>query len=356
VDLRTLARYPFLKEAAERVKGEAISLEELLTDRAYERARTVGFDRALAALEQGAIPDRPLVIDADALNELLSYAVARMIVSAAVDTYLTRRYAIAEAKLAHARLLDDSRADPDFLRSVAAELGVGLERNDGGYRLHFTDFLKFTSTMREKEWKLINQRVGGGRVLLSREKSARVLQNAVQGKIDGELPLEVNDLILNALEAEVSQIRKLLKDKHQRWRAEDVGTARITRFPPCMYNLLAAIQNHENVAHMGRFAIVTFLHHVGLSNEEVFRVFGDVPDFAADVTRYQIDHITGTSSATEYTTPECATMKSYGLCPGPDALCLTIRHPLSYYRKKSRSEAAQKRGRTDHAPPGRGSR
>jgi len=45
-----------------------------------------------------------------------------------------------------------------------------------------------------------------------------------------------------------------------------------------MYNLLAAIQNHENVPHTGRFAIVTFLHHIGLSNEEVFRVRDDERD------------------------------------------------------------------------------
>ena len=103
-----------------------------------------------------------------------------------------------------------------------------------------------------------------------------------------------------------------------------------------MYNLLAQIQNHENVPHMGRFAIVSFLHHISLGNEEIYRVFGDVPDFAADITKYQIDHITGTTSATEYTPPECSTMKSYGLCPGPDRLCLKIKHPLSYYRIKGR--------------------
>lgn len=341
VDLRTLARYPFLKEAGERVKSESIGLEDVLTESAYERARVMGYDRALAALERGLIDDRPVLDEADAFNELLSYPVARMIVSAATDTYLTRRYAIAEAKLAHARLL---REEPEFLLGVAAELGLSLAPHDGGFRLHFTDFLRFTNTMREKEWKLINQRLGGGAVLLPRERAVRVLQNAVQRKIDEELPLDVNDSILEALDDEVREVRRLLREKHQRWRAEDVGSARITRFPPCMYNLVAAIQNHENVAHMGRFAIVTFLHHVGLSNEEIYRVFGDVPDFAADVTKYQIGHITGETSATEYSTPECATMKSYGLCPGPDALCLTIRHPLSYYRKKSRAERGRPTG------------
>jgi hypothetical protein len=29
-------------------------------------------------------------------------------------------------------------------------------------------------------------------------------------------------------------------------------------------------------------------------------------------------------------------MKSYGICPGPDRICLTIKHPLSYYRIKGR--------------------
>ena len=338
MDLRTLARYPFLKESAERVRAEGVSLEELLGDRAYERARVLGFDRILAALEQGAIQDRPAVGDADALNELLSYPIARMVVSAVSDTFLTRRYAIAEAKLAHARLLQE---DPEFLLLAAKELGLDLAPDDGGFRLHFTDFLRFTNAMREKEWKLINQRVGGGSVLLPREKAVRVLQNAVQQKIDGELPLDVNDLILERLASEVSQVKAVLRERHRKWRAEDVGAARITRFPPCMYDLVAKIQNHENVAHMGRFAIVTFLHHVGLSNEEIYRVFGDVPDFAADVTKYQIGHITGETSATVYTTPECATMKSYGLCPGPDAVCLTIRHPLSYYRRKARADVTR---------------
>ena len=57
-----------------------------------------------------------------------------------------------------------------------------------------------------------------------------------------------------------------------------------------------------------------------------------------DVTEYQIEHITGTTSPTEYTPPECSTMKSYGVCPGGDALCHQewMTHPLKYYRYKAR--------------------
>jgi DNA primase large subunit len=190
--------------------------------------------------------------------------------------------------------------------------------------------------MRETPWKLINQPLAGGYVSLRREKAIRLLRNAIQRRIEEGLPLPVNDGILEAFRADLRDLRARLEAKKATFKAEDIGKVSITRFPPCMYNLLAQIQSHENVSHMGRFAIVSFLHHIGLGNEEIFRVFGDVPDFAADVTKYQIDHITGATSPTEYTPPECATMKSYGICPGPDRICLTIRHPLSYYRVKGR--------------------
>ena len=273
------------------------------------------------------------VAEGDRLAQLLAYPVARILVSAVADTYLIRRYALREAVAAEARLGADL---DDLVLRVAAELGVDLRRADGAFRLHFADFLRHTSTMRETPWKLINQRLDAGYVRLRREKAVRVLRNAVQRRIEEGLPIPVNDAILEAFRGDLAEIRGILDAKKAAFKADDIGKVSITRFPPCMYNLLAQIQAHENVPHMGRFAIVSFLHHIGMGNEDIFRVFGDVPDFAVDVTKYQIDHITGTTSPTEYTPPECSTMKSYGLCPGPDRICLTIKHPLSYYRIKGR--------------------
>ncbi len=347
MDPRRLARFPFVKEASAYLKEKGITLGDLLRDDAYKRARARGLLRVLVALETGdraPLEDPPLHRDEEVLPEILAYPVARMIVSAIADTYLIRRYALTEAVWSQARL---DREEAPFVAALAAELGLDLRPEDGGFRLHFTDFLRHTSTMRETDWKLINQVVDRGYVRLSRERTLRVMRNAVQRRIESELPLPVNDEVIDALRPEADQVKALLAARKEKFKAEELGKVSITRFPPCMYNLLAMIQNHENVPHTGRFAIVTFLHHVGLSNEEVYKVFGDVPDFAADVTRYQIEHITGTTSATEYSTPECSTMKSYGLCPGPDSLCLTIRHPLQYYRKKKRMED---RRRSEPAP------
>ena len=338
MDSRRLARFPYVKEASGYLKEKGIEIADVLRDDAYRRARARGMLRVLIALEKGdkaVLEDPPLHREEEVLPEILAYPVARMIVSCIADQYLIRRYALTEGVWAQARL---NREDPPFVAALATELGLDLQPADGGFRIHFTDFLRHTSAMREKEWKLINQVVDRGYVRLPRDRALRVMRNAVQRHIESQLPRPVNDAIIDALRPETDQVKTLLASRKERFKAEELGKVSITRFPPCMYNLLASIQNHENVPHTGRFAIVTFLHHIGLSNEEIFKVFGDVPDFAADVTRYQIDHITGTISATEYSTPECATMKSYGICPGGDLLCHQpwMRHPLTYYRRKPR--------------------
>jgi DNA primase large subunit len=337
VDLGTLSKFPFLREAAAHIRAERITLEELLSEPAYARARSLGKARVIEALEKGP-PTGPVAVDtADQLAQLLAYPVARILVSANADNYLIRRFALREAMAAEIRLEAES---DDFVLHLAAELGLDLRREEHGFRLHFADFLRLTNTLREPPWKLINQKLDSGYLHLRREKVLRVLRNAVERYIEEGLPLPVNDAIEKAFRGELAELRARLEEKKATFKADDIGKVSITRFPPCMYNLLAQIQNHENVPHMGRFAIVSFLHTIGLSNEEIFRVFGDVPDFAADITKYQIDHITGTTSPTEYTPPECATMKSYGICPGPDRLCLRIKHPLSYYRIKGRERRA----------------
>ena len=337
MELASLAKYPFLREASAFIRAEGVTLEDLLSEPAYARARAMGRTRVHEALEKGPDAKRIAILPADQLSLLLAYPVARILVSALGDMYLIRRFALREAIAAEGLLEKDSE---DLMLHVAAQLSMDLHREDGGFRIHFSDFLRFTNTMRDSPWKLINQPLEHGYVRIRRGKALRILRNAIQRHIEQGLPVPINDEILTSFKSDLSEIRGLLEAKKATFKAEDIGKVSITRFPPCMYNLLAQIQNHENVPHMGRFAIVAFLHHIGLGNEEIYRVFGDVPDFAADVTRYQIEHITGTSSPTEYTPPECSTMKSYGLCPGPDRICLTIKHPLSYYRVKGRIQRA----------------
>jgi DNA primase large subunit len=336
MDARILARYPFFKEGGQLIRSRGISLENLVEDMAFERARLMGKRRVLVALEKGEVPDAPFASEEEALLELLSYPVARMLVASIQDPYLTRRYALSEAVAANKRLQDEGIV---LIEAVAREMEIDLRQENGSAKMHFTDFLRYTSQMRSKTWKLINQIVDCGYVVLTKEKAIRVLQNAIQRKVERELEaMVVNDLIIKGFRSQLAEIGALVAEKKAKFKAEDLGKVRITRFPPCMYQLLAMVQAGENVPHTGRFAIVSFLHNLGMSNEEIFNVFATVPDFDERKTGYQIEHITGRISSTEYTPPECATMKSYGLCPGPDEICLRIRHPLSYYRLKAKLE------------------
>jgi len=66
---------------------------------------------------------------------------------------------------------------------------------------------------------------------------------------------------------------------------------------------------------------------------ELYRM---APDFREDLTRYQVEHITG-AGGTEYTSPSCKTMITYGNCYGRDKLCDYVSHPLTYYRKSARA-------------------
>ncbi len=70
-----------------------------------------------------------------------------------------------------------------------------------------------------------------------------------------------------------------------------------------------------------------------MSAEEIVRFYESSPDFDFELTRYQVEHIMG-SSGTEYTSPGCSIMETYGNCAKGGEICKSISHPLSYYRKK----------------------
>ncbi|UCE74428.1 MAG: DNA primase large subunit PriL [Methanomassiliicoccales archaeon] len=346
MNLLQMANYPFLKESVDYLRENGPSLDELLYDIAYERTRGLGKERVLEALEKGKIDEHSLISDADQLVELLSYIIARILVSCINDPYLTRRYALSEAKTAGNRL---SSEDIDFIALVASELGLEVDMEDGVCKIHFIHFIKNNPQRRSKPWKFVDQDLRNGYVVLKdKVRLARVSQQALQFKIESELPTPVNDQILNSLDNYIKEIKTSVEEKKNTFKPQDLGKIRVTKLPPCMRTLIAKVQAGENLPHSGRFALTAFLHSIGMSSDEVMQLFASSPDFDESKTRYQIEHITGKISGTEYTPPECSTMKSYGICFGEDGLCKKewMTHPLKYYRVKDKG--AKKAGKKDH--------
>jgi DNA primase large subunit len=97
--------------------------------------------------------------------------------------------------------------------------------------------------------------------------------------------------------------------------------------------MLEQVAANANLVHLARFALVSFLIQINISVDQIVGLFNTSPDFDQEKTRYQVEHIAG-ASGTKYQPPSCATMATYGNCPGEDDLCRIIRHPLSYYERR----------------------
>jgi DNA primase large subunit len=335
-----LAKYPFLPGAGAYVGERGPKLDELLFDRAYARVRARGVARVRAALLDATIEPAPVGSDSDALIELLSYGVGRMVVGALALPLVARRSAMAEAKLAHARLVQE---EDEVVREVALLLGLRLR----GGAVHFTDYLRHSVALKDPEWKLVNQPVLEGWVEVDARRLARLCQEGVRQRIEAAAAQDPGPDVRRAFATELGELRKAADDLLARFQGGDLGPVKLELLPPCMTKLLAHLQQGVNVPHTGRFALTAFLHTVGMSSEEIMRLFAAAPDFKEEMTRYQVEHIVGKTSGTEYTPPGCATMVTYGLCPMEelareqrDRLCIHPRmhHPLTYYRWRVNDE------------------
>ncbi|MBM4249080.1 MAG: hypothetical protein FJ149_06540 [Euryarchaeota archaeon] len=345
VEPRALASYPFLREASRFVKERGPTLEELLRDIAYAGARGAGVERVRAALERGRVDPPACRLDHECLAEMLAYICARFVVSVAGSPALTRRYSLMEAERAAEMLRLEP---PETVAAVCEELGLPVERPGGMFLMHFAPYLRF-AVPNQAEWKLINRRLRRGMVELDQPTVCRLAQNALRARFDTELPLAVPDPVKEVFAGEARALKNEADARLQKFQPKELGKVRIMAFPPCMRHLLATAQAGENVPHSGRFAIVAFLHSLGVPSEEIMKAFAGSPDFQEDKTRYQVEHITGVTSGTEYSAPGCETMRTYGICFEPDSLCRRewMTHPMKYYRVKmgpGKGKRAEDRG------------
>lgn len=340
MDLAALARYPFLPEAAAYAGKEGPPLEELLTDRVYAAARAKGRERLRLALEDATLPAPPLTPASpprELLEEVLAYVYARILVSAVADAYVVRRHALAEAVRAREYLLREKASEP--LTAAARALGLAFEPAGDGWTTHFTEFLRYAVHLKDAEWKLVSQPLARGRLPMSAHVASRLVQEALRRRIETELPKRLSDEVADAVEPDAAPIREAARVRKDAYSADGFGKVDLACIPPCMRHILGQLQRGENAAHNARFAIVTFLHKIGMSSEDILRLFAQAPDFREDLTRYQVEHITGVTSGTTYSVPGCDNLRTFNLCYA-DELCRTsfrdgnprVRYPGDYYR------------------------
>ncbi|MCJ2513723.1 MAG: DNA primase large subunit PriL [Candidatus Thermoplasmatota archaeon] len=338
-DLPVLAKYPFLKESKNYVKENEISIDELLNDSIYERARLIGIERLDNAFNKRDVGNRALATDYDCIMELLSYPIARMITVCIGDIYFKRSYALSEAVHSYNYLINESTSN---LIKISDEFkfNIKYDKNNKKFLIYFTDYLKNAPT-RYSQWKMINRVMENGYISLSSKDFTRIIQEALRSRINNELDTRKCSKIINeSFKSDIIRLSKLIEKHRKKIEIEPMGSLDENKLPPCMKEILKSIQSGENVPHMGRFAMVAFLNSLKLNTSEILQLFSTAPDFEEEKSRYQVEHISGKTSSTSYTSPGCDKMRSYGICPTEkmDELCKRYRHPLTYYKVKWRNK------------------
>ncbi|MBR2254517.1 MAG: DNA primase large subunit PriL [Candidatus Methanomethylophilaceae archaeon] len=335
-DTAVAAKYPFMPEASEFAEDNKADLDSLLTSYLFEPARARGLGRVLDALSNSEVSYIPLNKEYDRLIEVMSYPYARILVSEVGDRFLTKRYALAEAVRMNKLLSSEGF---ETLRHVSDFLDIGADRDaDGSLKMKFTDYLRLSNRLKSVDWKLINTEVRKGVVNLPQDKFSRLMQNALQDKIESELPLHVPEEYVATLKKDKTVIEgKLLELKASMSITKGEGM-KMEFAPPCIRKIIEMAAAGINLPHSARFSLVSFLNALDLSYEQIIQIFAESPDFDESKSSYQIKHIIGETSGTKYTPPECHTMKTNGICFDPDSLCEQewINHPLNYYRAKMR--------------------
>jgi DNA primase large subunit len=334
------ARYPFLGAAREAVEAAGVDLAELVAreDAVVER----GLERIEWALSDGTVgePHRRTRV------ELLSYPVARVLVSLVDEHVLLRKYARAEASAAYERFTDELDATAEFQSTRTERLSLDAllrefdlashvhEADPGAsadYRIDVGSYLELAADERGDDWRLVNRPLADGQVPLDEAELLVLLRSAVRRRVEDGLPFPVPGAIAEELGEEEERVRELLADLDL---TREIDTVVPELFPPCMRYLLDQVQKGEHLEHHSRFAIAAFLTGIGMTTDEIVELFQVNPGFGEEQTRYQVDHIRGATSPTSYSTPSCATMQSYGDCVNMDDLCEQISHPMAYYERK----------------------
>ncbi len=337
LDRKDLIKYPFLKEAQQFILEKTSSLDQFLDSMSGRLAV-----REAAGIIETSIqfsPKNPPVIpeiQSDPESSVIyiaAYPVTRVLLSCLNDRSLIEKTSRYQAWIAYNRLIEEEEEKKEYIRrslDLPGTAGV----------IPVTLYLEIASRMPESRWRLINRVVEQGQVYIRSEEIDELARERLRVIMNTHLPMKIPLSICTILQPVIDRLSTLWQEKI----LEEFGSVEESAFPPCIQSIIQALAAHTHLSHMGRFAITAFLHNIGMENTRIVEIYGRVPDFDLQKTMYQVDHISGRGGAgTEYTSPQCSTMKTHSLCIHRDSFCDGINHPLQYYKYKKRLIEGDKR-------------
>jgi DNA primase large subunit len=333
-----IAEYPFLPAARDAVEEIGLTPETVTTDRPLAVSRAV--ERVERALTAGSVAPARDVDLVGAETELLSYPIARILVSLLEFPPAIEKYARAEASTAMQRLsrrMDgpDPMDDPvgrrvlaavDLVDAVEPASSSASTPHQRSFRITLDRFLTFVEPRWGDTWRLATREVHAGGVLVDADELLEIIGAAIESTVATGLPFPLSGTPVDgALTAEVGAIEQQL-DAHAIPHGVTASVVVPALFPPCMRAAVQRIRDGAQLSLPGEFAVTSFLAGVGLDTTEIGLLLDRDPAvLEARVARFADER------GTQYPPPTCETMQTYGVCVDPDARCETIAHPLSYY-------------------------
>jgi DNA primase large subunit len=324
LDFNTIADLPTLRERAKQRVAASFSLERVLS----------------------ATPNINLEI------EIASYPLAIMLASATEDRLLIERFALHEAQQVNYYLKIEKREQ--VILEIAKAFEWQIRQDSNGLWIDFSKFLKNTSKgrlMHDKGWKLINRSLDRGWVSVTPRELSRLLQEEVKDYIEKtakQKPPEFPAFI----QVDIEELKaEFLINKTHLVEYDLKVYANESEYPPCISVLLKRASDGKHLSHTERFTLVTYLLHQGVSVDSIVSLFSNVSDFKEDKTRYQVENLAGkTSGRTEgYTTYNCSTLQSHGVCSKPtDPICKKIHNPLTYHLLKQKINGTAKTSKQEN--------
>lgn len=338
LDLRDLARYPFLKEAQAYISAQTSSPEQFLASSAGRLAVKEAIDTLTSAIrfnprqpggDEGEIPSEASTVSII----IAAYPVSRMLVSCSGDRMLIDRLCRYQSWRVFRYLQDEEPGKKEIIAS-----GLGIEADSE--MMPVIRYIEIAARLTGEKWRLVNREVRAGQVRIHPDEMDEILRERLRVIMMQNLPLKVPAALCTTLQPALDRIQGVLQER----MLEEFGTVEESAFPPCIQAIIGALISRSHLTHMGRFAVTAFLHNIGMENTRIVELYGHVPDFDVSKTMYQVDHISGRGgSGTEYTSPLCSTMRTHSLCVHPDVLCSRVTHPLTYYKQKKRMIGGGKR-------------
>ncbi len=299
-------RYPFTNAAREILKIKGVSINERLADIAVERIIT-----SLSNI----VKKTAAIHESEKLEEIASYAVARMILAHMRNTYITTRYAISESKRAASYL---STAQEEEFDNITKQVGVVAVKKGNEFVLPLPIYLK--NCPKSIDYRLVNRNVAHGLVSITRQELVRLVEEAIRQHIE-KIP------IIKDAKEEIKNAAKCLVERLPKFK-QPITYAQTTSqlHPPCIETLMEEVRQHKNLPHQARWLLAVYFIKKGMGEKQLCEVFSMFPDYNKKITKYQVTH----AQAHDYSVPSCATILSYGLCV---AQC-GIKNPLQYKGKK----------------------